>query len=41
MSQEGITKVGRSPVSRHSMESYIRIYYRLRKREPSIALGSR
>ena len=30
----------KSPISRHSMQSCILIYYRLRKREPLIALGS-
>ena len=40
--EPGRQKVGRcrSPVRRHSMQSYIRTYYRLRKREPLIALGS-
>ena len=32
--------VGRSPESRHSMQSYILTYFRFRKREPLIALGS-
>ena len=32
-------KVGRSPVSRHSVQSYI-TYSIIRKREPLIALGS-
>ena len=30
----------RSSVSRHSIQSYILTYHRLRKREPLIALGS-
>ena len=29
-----------NPVSKHSMQSYIRTYCRVRKREPLIALGS-
>ena len=32
--------VCRSPVSRRSVQSYILTIYRLRKREPLIALGS-
>ena len=40
MSLEGRTYVGRCPVSRHSMQSYIPTYYRLGKRELLIALGS-
>ena len=35
--QEGRNEAGTSPVSR---QSYILTYYRLRKREASIALGS-
>ena len=40
--EPGRQKLGRyrSPVSRHSIQSYILTYYRLRKREPLIALGS-
>ena len=40
MRQEGRNKVGRSPVSRHNMQSYIPTCYRLRKREPLIAMSS-
>ena len=39
MSREGKNYVGRSPISRHSMNSYTLTYYRLRKKEPLIALG--
>ena len=40
--EPGRPKLGRhrSPVSRHSIQSYILTYYRLRKRERLIALGS-
>ena len=34
------SSVSGSPVSRHSMSIYIPTYYRLRKREPMITLGS-
>ena len=40
MSRGDINLVGGSPLSRHSMQSYILTYHRLRKREPLIALGS-
>ena len=40
MSREVRNLVGKSHVSRHSMQSCIRTYYRLRKREALIALGS-
>ena len=33
-------QVGRGPISRRSMQSYILTDYRRRKREPLIALGS-
>ena len=39
MSREGRKHVDRSPVSRHSMQSYILTNHRLTKREPLIALG--
>ena len=38
MSREGRNEVGRSPVSRHSVQSYILTYYRLGKKEPLISL---
>ena len=42
LNEPGGQKLGRyrSPVSRHSIQRYILIYYRLRKREPLIALSS-
>ena len=42
LDEPGMQKLGRhsSPVSRHSIQSYILTYGRLRKREPLIALGS-
>ena len=39
MDRESRYQVGRSLVSRHSMQSYIPTYYRLRKMEPLIALA--
>ena len=33
-------EVGKSPVIRHSMQSYIPTYFRFRKRKPLITLGS-
>ena len=41
LNEPGRQKLGRhsSPVSRHSIQSYMLTYYRLRKREPLIALG--
>ena len=39
--ESGRQKLGRSPVSRHSMKSYIRTYFRRNfEREPLIAIGS-
>ena len=40
--EPGRPKLGRyrNPVSKHSMQSYVLIYCRLRKREPLTALGS-
>ena len=42
LTEPGRQKLGRyrSPVSRHSIQSYILTCYRFRKREPLIALGS-
>ena len=40
MSHEGINFIGISPVSRRSMQSYVRTKYRLRNKEPLIAQGS-
>ena len=42
LNEPGTQKLGRygSPVSRYSIRSYILTYYRLRKRELLIALGS-
>ena len=41
LNESGRQKLGRyrSPVSRHSIKSYILAYYRFRKRRPLIALG--
>ena len=41
LNEPGRQKLGRhsSPVCRHSIQSYILTYYRLRKREPFIDLG--
>ena len=40
MIQKGTNWVARRPVSRLNMQRYIPTYYSIRKREPSIALGS-
>ena len=42
LNEPGRQELGRyrSPVSRHSMQSYTLTYQRLRQREPLIALGS-